>query len=120
MTRARPFVLFAVGSLALWYLVPGCGGQQALDVTAPDDSNSSADWGEEDEPSGKGKKGDQAAEAEAWTPCLEKQCGTPCTSCNPADENCEEIQILKQCNPQGECVMAPADCTVPEEEAEKK
>ena len=114
MIRARQHVVLVWLSLSAPCIALACGAQQAIDVTRPDDSSSSGDWGEDsDDPETKGEAS-KPAKVEAWEPCLQKKCGTPCTQCSPADEGCDEIGVLKQCNAQGDCVVAPADCSAAE------
>ena len=122
MTGVRHLAAVALASMTAWLLAPACGGQKALDVTAPDESSSGAeDW--EDEPAaedtGEGKES-KANDFEAYDPCMQKKCGAPCSICHPSNESCDEIQLLKQCNVRGECVVAPVDCTAPEEESGDK
>jgi len=40
--------------------------------------------------------------------CKDKKCGETCTECAPGDEACMEVLVLKQCNPKGDCIPAPA------------
>ena len=93
-----------------------------MDVTAPDDSKTDMDY-DDDEPGG-GKSKPEGGETEGgpipFDPCHEKKCGDPCTECHPADETCDELQVLKQCNSANECVIAPADCSEPKEDKKKK
>ena len=42
-----------------------------------------------------------------YNPCLEKECGEPCTICPPSDPNCSETDVLKACDPQGVCSPEP-------------
>ena len=121
MTRAHHLATFALVLVAGWCLVPACGSSKALDVTAPDDSKTDMDYDEDElDESGKSRKKGGGDEAAAYDPCHEKRCGTPCTQCYPADEGCDEVQVLKECDTQGNCVVAPADCTVVPEEEEKE
>jgi hypothetical protein len=122
MTRVRHLAVLALVAIAGWALAPACGGQKALDVTAPDKpSSGSEDWGDEpDEPATGGPGRSKSRDEETYDPCLQKKCGAPCTVCYPGSETCDEIQVLKECNLQGSCVVAPANCTEPEEEAETK
>ena len=118
MTRASYIAILTSLTLAAWCFMSSCGGSKALDVTAPDDDNTNLDY-DEDEPTGtgeSGQKGGDSAIAESWDPCHEKRCGTPCTQCSPADEQCDEVQVLKECDNSGNCVVAPADCSAPPEE----
>ena len=122
MTRVRHFAILTSVSLAAWCFMPSCGGSKALDVTAPDDDKTDFDY-DEDEPGDTGepgRKGGGKDEAASYDPCHEKRCGTLCTQCYPADEQCDEVQVLKECDNSGECVVAPADCSAPAEEEEKK
>jgi hypothetical protein len=123
MTRVRHLAVLALVCVGGWLSAPACGGQKALDVTAPDESSSgSGDWA--DEPIDEGDTGEgkesKGSDFEAYDPCMQKKCGTPCAVCHPSNETCDEVQLLKQCNLQGECVIAPVDCTAPEEESEEK
>ena len=118
MTRARKLAIISAVSLAGFGLVPACGGHQALDVTAPED-DSGGDWGD-DEPLPGDKKAGEPKKEEAWDPCFQKKCGTACTVCSPADEECDELQILKQCTSDGDCVVAPVECAAEEDEGKKK
>jgi hypothetical protein len=119
MTRARRLTLVSMVSFAGWGLGLACGGAQAIDVTAPDDSGGSADWGETDPVTDEGKGGEGKKE-DAWDPCFQKKCGTECTQCSPADEDCDELQVLKQCTSDGECVIAPAACAAEKPKATPK
>jgi hypothetical protein len=46
----------------------------------------------------------------AYVPCAGKACGDACTVCDPADPNCMETAVVKQCNAAGTCDAAPAQC----------
>lgn len=119
MTRATRLTFGSVLLIAGWALGPACGSHQAIDVTAPDDDSSgTADWGDTETVEERNKAGEKKKEA-SWDPCFQKKCGTSCTQCNPADEDCDEIQVLKQCTSDGECVIAPAACAA-EAKAEGK
>src|SRR5262249_19045446 len=48
-----------------------------------------------------------------YQPCANKACGQSCTVCNPADPNCMETAVLKQCNAQGQCNAGNAICKTP-------
>ncbi len=123
MTRLRHLSAAALVSFLAVYVMPACGGAPALDVTAPEDSKTDMDY-DDDEPGGGGKSDKEGGGSEeggpiAHDPCHEKKCGDPCTECHPADETCDELQVLKQCNAENECVIAPADCTAPPEDKKK-
>jgi len=47
-----------------------------------------------------------------YNPCAGAACGTTCTACPPNDPTCLETAVLKECNSQGYCVLAPAQCDV--------
>jgi hypothetical protein len=51
--------------------------------------------------------------------CKEKKCGEACTECAPGDTSCMEILVLKQCNPKGDCVPSPVDCSAPKKDKDK-
>jgi hypothetical protein len=122
MAHLPKLVSLATVSLAAWCLAPACGGQQALDVTAPQEGTSTVGEGDDgsEEPPAPKAGTEKPAEQEAWAPCEEKKCGTPCTECNPTDEGCDEVQVLKACDGKGACVMAPVDCAAPEPEKGKE
>ncbi len=56
---------------------------------------------------------------EPFSSCAKKKCGDVCTTCDPVEESCVEVQILRQCSLKGECVIAPAQCTAPAEDKAK-
>lgn len=45
-----------------------------------------------------------------YIPCAGKVCGSSCTICSPADINCFETAVLKQCNVAGTCSPSPPGC----------
>ncbi|MEZ4428738.1 MAG: hypothetical protein R3A51_13730 [Nannocystaceae bacterium] len=45
-----------------------------------------------------------------YEPCADKSCGDPCTVCAPNDPDCVETQVLKVCDPEGQCVSAAVSC----------
>lgn len=49
----------------------------------------------------------------AYDPCAGKVCGQQCRECAPLDEDCVETLAIKECNADGECVPAPAQCGPP-------
>ena len=63
--------------------------------------------------------GDEGDSSAPYEPCAGKKCGEPCTSCNIEDEACVELQVIKECSLTRQCVVAPVDCTPPEDEDEK-
>lgn len=76
--------------------------------------------GEEFSSSSSSSSGSSDSEGPApYEPCGGKKCGEPCTACNLEDENCTELQVIKECNLTGQCVVAPVDCTPPESEEDK-
>ena len=119
MTAARHFAIAAFLSAIGLCLVSACGSGRALDVTAPDDSKTDFDYEISDDQGGPSKSGKKGG-SEGHDPCEEKKCGTGCMQCSPTDQSCDEIQVLKECNLEGNCVIGPVDCTVPEEEEEEE
>ena len=63
--------------------------------------------------------GDEESSA-PYEACAAKKCGEPCTSCDIEDEACVELQVIKECNLARQCVVAPVDCTPPEEDEKDK
>ncbi len=51
-----------------------------------------------------------AAPSAAYDPCAGKQCGASCSICDPADKNCVETAVVKQCSVAGKCEATPAQC----------
>ena len=50
--------------------------------------------------------------AQAKTACESKACGESCTLCPPGATNCFETMEIKQCNAEGSCSSAPAECAL--------
>ena len=45
--------------------------------------------------------------------CDNKECGESCTLCDPADPDCFETAVPKQCQPDGSCGSSLPECTPP-------
>mgnify|MGYP006910138542 CR=1 FL=1 len=58
--------------------------------------------------------------AKGWDPCGAKDCGAPCTQCDPLDDQCVEVMVEKQCNASKQCVASPASCDGKSEEGAAK
>lgn len=54
--------------------------------------------------------GDQDAGQGPYIPCAGKACGESCRVCDPADPNCFETAVIKECDKTGACVPAPGGC----------
>jgi hypothetical protein len=48
--------------------------------------------------------------AKPYYACAGKRCGDACTVCDPADKNCVETAVVKQCTANDRCEPAPAQC----------
>jgi len=46
-----------------------------------------------------------------YDPCAGKSCGDRCTICDPADPDCVETSVLKQCQPDGTCAATVPECS---------
>ena len=92
-------------------LVLGCGPKKeatepkkkasdGLDLGFMDESGSSSSASSD---SGQGAE-------EPYKPCGDKACGDACAVCDPLDESCLEVMVLRQCTAKGACVVAPVKC----------
>jgi len=111
----------AVGLLALI----ACGPRlKPVEYQEPTSSGSSDDMMDEDMSSSSASAGSSNASessgedqgdssASTFSPCQGKRCGARCTECNPTDDSCMEVLVMKQCSSEGKCVPAPAVCEQP-------
>jgi len=72
--------------------------------SASTDSSTTSDSGTDEQ--------DQSSTG-GFSPCQGKRCGARCTECDPTDESCMEVLVMKQCSSEGKCVPAPAVCEQP-------
>ncbi len=82
-------------------------------------SSASSSEGSGSESSGSSEGSGSEAAGTKFSPCGEKKCGAPCTECAPYDENCMEVLVMKQCNAEGACVPAPAECKAAKKSKDK-
>ena len=47
------------------------------------------------------------SECKAYDPCAGKECGDPCSTCDPKDEDCPKTAEYTVCNMKGQCVPEP-------------
>lgn len=47
---------------------------------------------------------------DGWIPCADKACGDACTVCDPADPDCAETAVVKQCSADGACQASVPEC----------